>query len=396
MKRLDENQFSLFDKKKRETGVEITKIPLSWINVLTQPRQTFDEIEELAGNIAAHGLFNPVGVAEFNGIEIEEYLETINSIWKTDFQKKNLFSPNTQDFYILIDGERRTQAMKLIQKVGCVECIEKFGIEKPGVCFNRHFPNGTPVSLIIGYSPEKILKRQFSENIHRPVPPAEEAEAYRNLFCFLKKRNKNYTITEFAHEMGRSSQSISQALAFCELPVLIQETAKKPPKDGGIPYGIALQLTRLQKAGISEEDLIWWGTRAMVGGYKLKKMKQLVSTRIIEINSGQKSLFKIMGTEQEKVQKKALIKRTVEKEIIVEIWSYISYFRRVLGLFENGNLGLETSPFSETSPRRVYQELIKLMHDQLFGHMEKILGKNSETTERILCQARDMVEKFEK
>jgi hypothetical protein len=102
-----------------------------------------------------------------------------------------------------------------------------------------------------------------------------------------------------------------------------------------------------------------------------------------------------MSDEQEGIQKKALIKKTVGKEIIAEIWAYISYFRRVLGLFENGDLGFETSPFSETSPRRVYRELINLMHDQLFGHMEKILGKNSEETENILCRAKDMIEKLE-
>lgn len=385
MSKKENNQLSplsLFDKIK-EGEVKIGKICLFWINVLPQPRKTFEEIQELAENIAKNGLFNPIGVARFNLVDAERYLSVINKIWKSQFIIENL-SPVNNDYYILVDGERRFRAFHYLW-------------ENDRDCFQKRFPQEeVPVSILMGFTPEKILNRQFAENTHHQVPPAEEAEAYRNFFSFLRYLNPKYSLTEFSRRVGRGVKTISQALAFCELPELIQAAAKKPVKQGGIPYGIALQLTQLQKAGLDEEDLIWWATRALVSGYKVDKMKQLVDAKLIEMASGQNNLFGIMSAEQESLAKKNLIKKTVEKNIVSEIWAYISYFRTVLGFFENGQLGLETSPFSDKSPRRVYQELINLMHDQLFGHMKKVLNQGAQNAEHVLREAKKIMLQYSK
>ena len=40
-------------------------IPLDVINVLNQPRQTFEELDIMAQSIADHGLLNPLNVANY-------------------------------------------------------------------------------------------------------------------------------------------------------------------------------------------------------------------------------------------------------------------------------------------------------------------------------------------
>jgi len=369
----------------------LTKISFHWINVLPQPRKTFEKIPELANNIAENGLLSSPIVAEFDEEGAAQYLEVINEIWKTDFTVKDLKRFSSK-YYILIAGERRLRSLRFLWERGCDFCREEYGQEESGICFKRHFQDEKiGASLWRDISPFRALFFQFSENIYDPPLPAEEAEAYQRLFKLVRQIDEKFSIAKFARCIGKNPQTISNALAFCQLPEVIQEYGKRPIKKGGIPYGIILQLTRLQKRGVSEENLIWWMTRALVGNYKIKRFKQLVDPYLREMDSGQTSLFGIMSEEQKKQAKRAFIKKTVAKNTIQEIWAYISYFRTVLNLFETGKIGLEDSPFSINSPKKVYKELIQLMDDQLFGHMEGVIAKNStKKLQEILKEAKQL------
>lgn len=389
---------ALFEVRSKDSARErVAKIDFHQINVLPQPRKTFEQISELALNIAENGLLNPPIVARFDWIRAIEYLGVINQIWETDFNVSNLISVS-EKYDILIAGERRLRALRLLWDQGCEICQDKHGQEPKGICFKRHLRNEKiGVSLWQNISPFRALFFQFSENIYQPPPPAEEAEAYQRLFKLVRQIDPGFPIARFARCVGKSSNTISNALAFCELPDVIQEVAKKPVKQGGIAYGITLQLTRLQKQNASKENLLWWMTRAMVGSYKVEKFKKLVDAYLTEKASGQVSLFKIMTAEQEKVAKKAFIRKTVEKNTVQEIWSYIFYFKRVLELFEHRQLGFEDSPFSVKSPRRVYRELIRLMGGSLFDHMENVLPvKAGCKAEQVLKDAKKLVTQLEK
>jgi len=374
----------------REARCQIDKIPLSSVNVLPQPRKTFENIEELAENIATNGLLNPLIVACFTEEEVESYLKVINEIWGTFIHIKSLIPDDLGYYNILIAGERRFRSLNHLWQKGCQKCSEEHGQELPGMCFNRHFKDSrVGVSLWKNISASKALFFQFSENIHKPVPPAEEAEAYQRLFVLIKRMNAKFTMASFARSVGRSIATISNAVKFCALPDLIQKAAKMPVKQGGIPYGVALQLSRLQKIGESEEGLLWWMTRTIIAGCNVKAMKKSVDFFIIDKTSGQQNfLSAIMTEEQEKAERKSFIKGTVAKTTVREIWSYIAYFKRVLNLFENGQLGLENSAFSSKSPSKVYKELVDLMDQQLGEHMKRVLSyKDSEQSKKILAEA---------
>jgi len=385
----------------REARCQIDKIPLSSVNVLPQPRKTFENIEELAENIATNGLLNPLIVACFTEEEVESYLKVINEIWGTFIHIKSLIPDDLGYYNILIAGERRFRSLNHLWQKGCQKCSEEHGQEFSGVCFNRHFEDSkVGASLWKNISASKALFFQFSENIHKPVPAAEEAEAYQRLFVLIKRMNAKFTMASFARSVGRSIATISNAVKFCALPDLIQKAAKIPVKQGGIPYGIALQLSRLQRVGESEESMLWWMTKTVITGCNVKKFKKSVTDFLIDKESGQQNfLVLIMTKEQEEAEKKSFIKRTVAKTTIREIWSYIAYFKRVLKLFENGQLGLENSAFSSGSPSRVYKELVDLMDKQLLRHMKQVLSRqDSKQSKKILAEAQSlsikMKEKF--
>lgn len=55
------------------------RLPLNIINVLPQPRKTFEEINFLANDIAQKNLYNPLTIACFDREHCQKYIEPINS-----------------------------------------------------------------------------------------------------------------------------------------------------------------------------------------------------------------------------------------------------------------------------------------------------------------------------
>jgi len=355
-------------------------VPIGDINILTQPRKTFENIEALGGNIGEVGQINPITLALLDEKQCQAYLQTLNTIWKTNHQITDLVPISIDGgfyFCVLLAGERRLRSYHYLKDSGCENCHTKYG---PGPCFERHFPPSLfPHHSVEGrlrpqLSPEEALDLQFSENTHMRVPPHEEARAYYNYLIHKRRPDPGYPLSLFARRVGRTPETIRQAVKFCELPIEIQEYVEK----GFISYGIACEIARLQEsAKIDEEDLKWWVTRAIANNHKVPEFRQLVTDYLFNLNSGQ-TMLGLFTEEQKREAKRTAFRRVVAREMVQANWHFLQYFSRVLRLFQEGKLGKPESPFSEGSPLRTLRALLSLQRELLVPHLQDLLPKKDQ------------------
>lgn len=380
-------------------------LPLEAINVLPQPRKTFPALEELSLDIAKKGLCNPPTIARFSRKGAKEYLKLINLLWSTPFSLRDLQtykaggpayakapSGKQEFFYVLLAGERRIRACKLLMETGCVECREReknmcaesdlavslglaMNLPNPPVwradiqCFRKHFPDGViETRACFDIPPLAAIFIQHSENTHLRVPPHEEARAYFLLFKLLRQADPKYSIARFARKLGRNTETVKNALLFCDLPDEIQDAVS----GGLVSYGIGVELARLQeKAKLSEEEVAWWFRRAVTENYKVPEFRGIAIQYLRHQESGQMSLLGIMEENRQEMLE-SRVRQTVEANTVKAIYSWLYYIRRVLTLFEEGKLGKKDSPFSEASPVRLTRKLCAELQ-RLFVHLEGLL-----------------------
>ena len=348
---MDPSVFLLEEDKMH--SYEGASIFLKDINVLPQPRKTFEDIEELSIDIKKHGLLEPLMVAFFDQESAKRYIEVINHLWETSFDINDLRVDSAGEetlYYVLIAGERRIRACRLLWEKRSRKKID--------------------VRLCINIRPLPALFRQLSENTHKRVPPHEEANAYYQLFMAIREYTPNYSLARFASNVGRNPTVLRKALQFCELPFTIRE----PVENGLVSYGIALQITRIHRSGEGEEQLKWWLLRAITENYKVYDFQKLITQHLHNKNSGQISLLDIMEEEQRLELEKPHFRSVVGKNIVRAIWSWIGYTNNVLHLFESGELGKEDSPFSEQSPLRVLVAFVEI-HQRILPHLVDLMSK---------------------
>lgn len=372
-----------------------SELAIPEINVLPQPRRTFEHIEELALDVAKKKLLNPPTVARLSRSDCEDFLKVINSLWGASFEMSRLRPSREEEqeiFYILLAGERRYRSCKHLWENGCAECLEAYGKEQPGACFNRHFKSGKiEVRLCVNIPPLAALFLQLSENTHMRVPPHEEAYAYAQLYKLLREAKADFTIARFAREVGRSPETIRNAIQFCELPLSIREPVEK----GQVPYGIALEISRLHRSNVDENELKWWVTRAIVEQTTVPKFRESVTKYIFNLTAGQQSLMDIMSETQIEESRREHVRQTVEVGSIRGMWAFIGYFEKVFALFEQGKLGQKDSPFSEGSPVRVFRKMTARMR-LLLPHMKKLVPKRDyPRIEKTIVQAERLASKLE-
>jgi len=370
---------------------ESMRLPLEIINVLPQPRKTFEEIEYLANDIAQKNLYNPLTVASFDREHCQDYVELVNHLWGTDFSMEKIIcstDDNAEIFYVLLAGERRYRACLHIRDIGCEQCHEKFG---QGGCYERHFGDSkVDVRACVNILPLDAIFIQASENIHVRVPPHEEAKFYNLLFKTIRETNPRYSLSKFSRKVGRSPETIKHALSFCELPIKHQ----KYIEDGKISWGIGTEIARLHAQGdLNEEGLNWWITRAIVGNYKVPKFRKIVSGFLFEKNSGQISLFE---QNQEEQLRRLGFKQAVQRNYIMAMHSFIHYLNRVYDLFAEGKLGKNDSPFSEKSPIKIFRKLIEI-EEKILPHLKSFLSEQDhEKFRRFLQEAGTALSRLEK
>lgn len=342
------------------------RIPLEAIRILQQPRQTFENIPELGEDIAQKGLLNPPVVATFSEDHLRDYLQALNYLWGTAYQVTDL-KPLKGRYYVLIAGERRFRACRYLWEHGCEDC-NRFGPIGIGQCFIEHFHDQTlEVSLCRDIPPAAALFLQLSENTHMRVPPHEEAHAYSKLFKLLRRVEPKYPIARFARRVGRGPEAIRNALRYCDLPLVIQDAVEA----GKVGYGIAIEISRLKEAGCADERLIRELNYAIVNRMKQPDFRQRITDYLEALRSGQQSLLSLMQDTAALLTRRSEFRHVVERNLIQGLWSYLSYFRKVVWLFEQGHLDAKDSPlakkplYSARSPGRLLRELATTMREAL-------------------------------
>lgn len=349
----------LGEKEPRPHHYEASLLHPNQINILAQPRRTFEETDLLSEDIAAKGLLNPLTVACFDRDACNRYLEVINFLWQTDYKTENLISSvgeeNEENYFILIAGERRFRAIKRLQETSCQSCQEEYG---PGGCYERHFKDGIEARLCVDISPLQALFLQASENIHMRVPPHEEAKFYHQLFSLIKEADSNYSLARFAKAMGRSETTIRKAIKFCELPIKVQGLLVKAIEQKEISYGFGVEIARLQTIeGLAESELIWWTHQAILGRYKLEDFRKAVKEYISQVTSGQ-TMLGLFEEEQWEVAKRLRWRHVVEKEILYYMHLGFRYLNTVRRYIDEG---LIPNIFSERSPKGVISKQVEAL-----------------------------------
>ncbi len=354
-------------KTKEMPRYEGAFIPIDNINVLNQPRHKFENIELLAQDIARKNILNPLTVAELDAGQAQDYLDTINEIWQAQHTLEELRPTDGKGtYYILIAGERRFRACKHLDSRGCFDCQEHYGA---GPCYQRHFGNrNVEVRLMRNFDALEAISTQASENTHMRVPPEEEALFYDKFYRVKRKLDPNYSVAHFARDVGRSPDTITAAVRFCRLPQEIQDFVRNET----LSYGIAVELERAREnLNLDEAGLDFWTVKAIISRVTVPEFHKMVSGEI-ERQRNNQSVLGLFSQIQEEDMRKTYFKRVVAREMINGIWQFINYFQKVEGLFEEGKLGSNDSPFSLRSPLRVYKTMISL-EKRLLPHFRGLL-----------------------
>jgi hypothetical protein len=342
--------------RRNETKSVPGNVNIDKINVLPQGRKTFIDIDTLAENIALLNLINPPLVARLGPEGTQDYLKTINSIWGITIDIDSLTAVEEGEetkYYILIAGERRYRACK---KLESEPCQDHKGVSESGGCLSEHFPQGINVMILNNASPIDAIFRQASENTHLSIPPNEEAHYYDRLIRVIREEHPNYTLAQFARDVGRSEEKIRDAIRFCRLPVEIQNHVQR----GFISYGMGVDIGRLFEAEAKQGDIDHYVRATLGGRYTASDLSKNVSAHLRNIRQGQGFVF---STEDLERMEEGNIRKIVEREMVNSVWVNIYYLQRLATLFNEGHLGKKDSPFSIAIPIKIYRALISLLED---------------------------------
>jgi ParB-like chromosome segregation protein Spo0J len=347
------------NEKKKKLPVSL---PISCINIFYQPRQTFDEIEELAGSINRHGLMHPLSVARFSREEMMYHLSLRN------LSKKHSFPVKIEDikpsykgcYHVLIAGERRFKAIEMIvANIG-----RKFRKDNTFIFIDRK------IECNIYKSPSffKFISMQIEENNHLPPAVSDVAE-YIDIFYHALKtaseiENKKLTMVAFAKKIGKSPNSIRSALKFSDLPFEIKIYVSSKL----ISYGVACEIARLKiEIKAKSSELMWWANIGV--GKNLKDFKSLIEKRIQEKKSGEVSFFEELSTE-------ALLKqgftKIMNERVMRMLFIDYSYVKKVLTLFEDGQIGKELSAFNNVSIIRMLGKIVEMLSEKILPHIQTL------------------------
>ncbi|MBI2450005.1 MAG: hypothetical protein HYV47_00555 [Candidatus Nealsonbacteria bacterium] len=370
-----------FSEKNPYTAVR-TQVNLDEIILLPQPRKTFEEIPELGMSILFNKLIYLPVLAYFNKEQFKRYLSILSELWRVPLSIENYLFFGVHDiekgeiyYKVLIDGERRVRACRYYQQHGCDEHADVRG------CYKLHFGNEkVEATLCLNISPIKALGLQSTANSHNRVPAHEDAVFLDQFFRMILICDQKYPITRFAKLVGRSPETIRNAIKFCLLP---EEIRNMVPAE--IPYGIACEVARLHNFGVSEAELKGWVMMTIVQKQKIPDFRKVVNDFMRQQQSGQTTLFDLFSDKQRAELEKRGYKLIVSRHMINAVWQWINYFDTLLCLFEEGKLGKEDSPFSIKSPLKVFKTLIE-KEKKLLPHLECLLPEKKYKEAKITLE----------
>lgn len=157
------------------------------------PRFTFLEIQELAATIAAQGVLNPLRVRR---------------------------NPQDATRWVLVDGDRRLQAIMLLLELG------------------HQFPEGVP-AIIVGKDQSEmqdLIQTFVASNHTKPWLAIEEAGAYQRLMA------AGMTVAQISHDVGRSVQHIEYTVGLLSAAPEVQQAIADGTISATVGKEIALRV----------------------------------------------------------------------------------------------------------------------------------------------------------
>lgn len=350
--------------------------PINLVNVLVQPRQTFnkEEISELAQSIDELNLIHPVSIALFDEATCQDHIKRVNRSWNKKYKITTL-KKYKQYYPILIAGEKRFRAIRSI-------------IDNKDKCFTqKYFKKGLLDSMVYRQLTSwGFIEIQCQENKHGRPPAQEQAEYFNNYYRefkdLYKSQDTKLTVAEFARKMQTSESTMREALRFSELPDSVKDFVSTKKL---IPYGIACEIARFQQNGIEEKHLINWCITSIVKKYTVNEFKKIVKYELSRRN--QVSLFgeneedELAQVRREK-ERKDDRKRSMEKNIVKSLYEGIAYNKKLIDLFEKKLIGKEESAYSSLGAMKGVQALVDILNTKLLPHIESY--KNEEYFSKVL------------
>lgn len=338
-------------------------LPLDCINLLEQMRKTYDEIAELADDLADKGMRFPVEVGYFSRTRALAHLRVVNQVWDAAYSLKDLvrLPGKTERYAILISGHRRTLAQLHLWHRGCSSCLERFGQEAPGTCYARHCaPTRLRLGLVKCKAYDKIppfnaMLLQSTENIHKYVPAHEQAEFYDRLFRVKQMLEPDYPLARFAREMGCSgTEPIRRARRYCRLPAVFREDVEQ----GRYSYGVALELGRMQeKLGLDGPTMVGERERVITQKLTVKQLRRTVDELVNRSLAGESSMFGLGAVAQaERTHRRSVF----ERRTVSALHGYAVYLQRCQPLLATGAMGPK-GEYLDTSTRRIVMENVKAL-----------------------------------
>jgi ParB-like chromosome segregation protein Spo0J len=379
-----------------------TFLPFGDINVLLQTRKTFDQdaLVSLKEDIADKGLMKPLVVARFSRAACERYVARTNLLWNGSVEVDNLsyrVEKGSRIYYVLLAGERRFRASRLLWEEGCFPCRSATLPCERGECYRRHLTDDVvEVRLRDEIDADDALFLQLSENTHVPVPPEEEAEAYALMLRALRQ-NGSYPLARFARRVGRSVSKIEHALRYHLLPA----TIKVAVMEKRISYGMAVELARLypaveavpaseavdlareaaaQEAQVKKPirpsreeiaiELAHWVRTIETKKLSSQEVRRMVQQRLREPKDGMLFGADELGNAGDRPR---ALRRAAGVKMVRDVWGAVHYLNTITSMAKTGAFGND-SPYSLNSAGRVFRSLVEALEQALpvvRGHLPK-------------------------
>jgi hypothetical protein len=184
----------------------LVELPIDQLVRLPQVRSGLNpELPELKSSIQAHGLLNPIDVAQMDQAELETYIDFVNRTWRTNVSLEAYEGQRQADgsFYLVIAGHSRAEAIFQLQQDD--EAGREYGLV---------------AKVHAATTPEEIIELQLSENIHSKPPQERRAMAIVETYRYGLENGMWSNKAEFLRQSGGKfgRRVLDEAIGFSQLP----------------------------------------------------------------------------------------------------------------------------------------------------------------------------------
>lgn len=344
----------------RQLQHRLEEVPLLSIGLLSQIRQTYDEIEAFANELALNGEINPVQVRICGVQDALDHLKIVNQLHGSAHTLFKLEQLEGGHYAILISGHRRTKAKLHLWLHGCEVCKEAYGEEAIGSCYARHFPlrSGRPYVEVSTYeyiSTRAAMSMQCRENIHRAVPAFEQASHYDQWFVLERCWNPDLSAAAFARSIGANVDTVRRAQRYCRLPVSLRNKVEA----GQLGYGMALAIGYVADAlNFSQEEIEAEVERVILGSLTRHVYERSMRDTVARARAGEASLFGLGGLAAlERPERRGVF----DRKTVHALHAFSAYFRQVLPLLQGGEMGRPGRIYWDTSTRTLLRDNVDIL-----------------------------------